>query len=185
MNKIITTICSSDMPQLILCQIQLNFVAIDNNPDWVCWYKSVGGMPLLHWYSYSFLEQIFNCFADFPTDFGNGNIMSENCLIAELNTKALVCALTVMKTFRDQNNLHQATMTPITVMPGVLTAYMVSPWNSAQACEPKKDDKHITIADGASQSNSNATSNTEQHCGDKCDPATPDGNDENMSAHQK
>ena len=115
------------MPQLILHQILLNFVAIGNNPDWACWYESVGGMPLLHWYSYSFLEQIFNCFADFPTDFGNGNIMSENCLIAELNTKALVCALTVMKTFRDQNNLHQATMTPITVMLRVLAAYTVSP----------------------------------------------------------
>ncbi len=56
MNTIITMICSSDMPQLILHQILLNFVAIVKNPDWVRWYKSVGGMPLLHWYSYSFLE---------------------------------------------------------------------------------------------------------------------------------
>jgi hypothetical protein len=56
-------------------------------------------MPLLHWYSYSFLEQIFDCFADFMTEFGNGNIMSESHPIAELNTKALVRALRVMKTF--------------------------------------------------------------------------------------
>jgi hypothetical protein len=90
MNTIITAICSSDTPQLILHQILLNFVAIVNNLDWVRWYKSVGKMPLLHWYSYSFLEQFFNCFADFGTDFGNGNVMSENRPIAKLNTKALV-----------------------------------------------------------------------------------------------
>ncbi len=149
MNMIITAICSSDTPQLILHQILLNFVAIVNNPDWVRWYKSVGGMPLLHWYSYSFLEQIFNCFADFATDFGNGNVMSENCPIAKLNIKALVCVLSVTKAFRDQINLHQATMTPIMVMPGNVAAYTVSPWNSAQTCELKKDNKRITLADGS------------------------------------
>jgi hypothetical protein len=111
--------------------------------------------------------------------------MSKNRPIAELNTKELVHALTVMKTFCDQINLHQATMTPITVMPGAVAAYTVSPWTSAQACEPKKDNKSITLADGASQSNSNATSNTKKCCGDKHDPGTPHGNDENMSACQK
>jgi hypothetical protein len=63
-----------------------------------------------------------------------------------------------MKAFFDQINLHQATMTPITVMPGVIVAYTVSPWNSAQTCELKKDNKCITLADEASQYNSNATS---------------------------
>ncbi len=37
MDTIITTICSNDEPQPILCQILLNFVAIVNNPDWVRW----------------------------------------------------------------------------------------------------------------------------------------------------
>jgi hypothetical protein len=126
MNMIITAIYSSDTPQSILRQILLIFVATVNNPDWVCWYECVGGMPLLHWYSYSSPKRIFNCFADFATDFGNGNIMSENYPIAELNIKALVRALTVMKAFCDQINLHQATMTPIMVMPGVVAAYTVS-----------------------------------------------------------
>jgi hypothetical protein len=76
-------------------------------------------------------------------------------------------------------------MTTITVMPGVVAAYTVSPWISTQACEPKKDNKHITLADGASQSNSNATSKTKQRRGYKHEPATPDGNDEIMSDHQK
>jgi hypothetical protein len=99
MDTIITTICSNDEPQLILCQILLNFVAIVNNPDWVRWLENVGSMPLLHWYCYCFLEQIFNCFANFATDFGNGNIMSKACPITKLNTSAIKSALTVLKMF--------------------------------------------------------------------------------------
>jgi hypothetical protein len=120
MDMIITPICSNDEPQPILCQILLNFVAIVNNPDWVHWLDNVGSMPLLHWYCYSFLEQIFNCFADFATDVGNGNIMSKSCLITELNTSALKSALTVLKTFCYQINLHQATMNAIQLCLGLL-----------------------------------------------------------------
>jgi hypothetical protein len=62
MDTIITAICSNDEPQLILCQILLNFVAIINNPDWVHWLDNIGLMPLLNWYCYSFfIKQIFNC----------------------------------------------------------------------------------------------------------------------------
>jgi hypothetical protein len=105
-DTIITTICSNDGPQPIFHQILLNFVAIVYNPDWVCWSDNVGLMPLLHWYCYSFLEGIFNCFADFATDFGNGNIMIKSCPITELYTSALKSALTVLKTFCSQINLH-------------------------------------------------------------------------------
>jgi hypothetical protein len=86
-------------------------------------------MPLLHWYCYSFLKQIFNCSANFATDFGNGNIMSKACPITELNMSTLKSALTVLKTFFSQINLHQATMTAITVMPGSVATYTVNPWN--------------------------------------------------------
>jgi hypothetical protein len=96
MDTIITAICSNEKPQPILWQILLKFVSVINNPDWVRWVESIGAMPNLHWYCYTFLERIFNCFADFATDFGNGNIMSESRPIAELNKKALVGALTVM-----------------------------------------------------------------------------------------
>jgi hypothetical protein len=97
MDTIITAICSYDEPQPILCQILLNFIAIVNNPDWVRWLENGGSMPSLHWYCYSFLEQIFNCFANFAIDFGNGNIMFKTRPITKLNTSALVCALTVLK----------------------------------------------------------------------------------------
>jgi hypothetical protein len=137
-------------------------------------------MPLLHWYSYSFLERIFNCVADFATDIGNGNVISESHPITELNRKALFWALTVMKTFCDQINLHQVTMTPTMVMSGAVTAYTVSPWNNTQACRPPKDDKNFSLADGAFCSNSNAYSTFKQRCGDKCNPAIPDGIDENL-----
>jgi hypothetical protein len=110
--------------------------------------------------------------------FGNGNVMSKSRPVAELNTKALVCAVTVMKIFFDQINFHQATMAPITVMPGIVAAYTVSPWNNTQARGTKKDDKNSSLADGASCSKSNHNFNIKKHRGDKRIPATPDESDE-------
>jgi hypothetical protein len=123
-------------------------------------------MPLLHWYCFSFLEQIFNCFADFATNFGNGNIMSKACPITELNTSPLKSAVTVLKTFHYQINLHQATMTAITVMPGSITAYTVNPWNNTQASIPKKNEWNSPM-DGASCSTFNTTFTPKQRSGGK------------------
>jgi hypothetical protein len=161
-----------------------NFVAIVNNPDWVRWSDNVGLMPLLHWYCYSFLEQIFNCFADFATDFGNGNIMTKSCPITKLNTSALKSALTVLKIFCSQINLHQATMTTITVMPGSVSAYNVNPWNNTQASGLRKDEKN-SLVDGASCPTPNATFTPKQHNGGKRNPTTPNMNKENPSGHQR
>jgi hypothetical protein len=184
MDMIITAICSNNGPQPIFHQIHLNFVAIVNNPDWVHWSDNVGSMPLLHWYCYSFLEQIFNCFANFATDFGIGNIMTEACPITELNTSALKSALMVLKTFCSQINLHQVTMTAITVVPDSVPTYNVYPGNNAQASGQKKDDKN-PLADGASCPTSNATFTPEQRNGGKRDPTTPDTNKENPSGRQR
>jgi hypothetical protein len=118
-------------------------------------------MPLLHWYCYSFLEQIFNCFANFATDFENGYIMSKACPITELNTSALKSALTVLKTLCSQINQHQATMTAITVMPGSVAAYTVHPWNNTQASGPRKDEEN-SLTEGASRPTSNTTFTPEQ-----------------------
>ncbi len=176
MDTIITAICSNEEPQPILWQILLNFVSIINNLDWVCWSESIGAMPNLHWYCYTFLERIFNCFADFATDFGNGNIMSESCPIAELNTKALVGALTVIKEFRSQINLHQATMLPIVISQIAVATYNISPWNNTQSCGRPLGAK----------SASDAKPSPKQRCGDKRDPSTPDrANDTNSSNRQK
>jgi hypothetical protein len=128
-------------------------------------------MPSLHWYCYSFLEQIFNCFANFATDLGNGNIMSEACPITDLNTSALKSALTVLKTFHYQINLHQATMTAITVMPGSVTAYTVNSWNNTQASRPRKDERN-SPTDGTSCTTSNTTFMPEQCNGGKRNPTT-------------
>jgi hypothetical protein len=141
-------------------------------------------MPLLYWYCYNFLEKIFNCVADFATDLGNGNVMPEACLVNELNTSALVRALTVLKTFCSQINLHQATMTAITVMPGSVTAYTIGPWNNTQVCKPRNDERKYLV-DDASHSNSNNTSTPEQHNGGKHNPTTPDTNEDTASGHQK
>jgi hypothetical protein len=184
MDTIITTICSNDEPQPILCQILLNFNTIVNNPDWVRWSENVGLMPSLHWYCFSFLKQIFNCFANFATDFGNRSIMSEACLITKLNMSAMLCALIVLKTFCSQINLHQATMTAITAMPGSVTAYTVIPWNNTQVCGPGKDGRNF-LADGASCSNSNTISTPKQCNRCKRDPTTPDMNEDNSFVCQK
>jgi hypothetical protein len=141
-------------------------------------------MPSLHWYCYSFLEQIFNCFANFATDFGNGNISSEARPITKLNTSALKSALTVLKTFCSQISMHQATMTIITVMPGSVTAHSVSPWNNAQASGPRKDERNSPV-DSACHPISNTTSTPKQHNGGKRDPTTPDTNEDNLSGRQR
>ncbi len=183
-DTIITAICSNNGPQSILRQILLNFVTIVNNPDWVRWSDNVGLMPSLHWYCYSFLKQIFNCFASFAIDFGNGNIMSKACPIAELNKSALKSALTVLKTFCSQINLHHATMTTITVMPSSVTTYTVNPWNNTQASGPRKDEKY-SLVDGASCPTSNTSSTPEQRNGGKRNPTTPNTNKDNPSDHQR
>jgi hypothetical protein len=182
MGKIIVTICSNDEPQPILRQILLNFVAIVNNPDWVCWSDNVGSMPLRHWYCYSFLEQIFNCFANFATNFWNGNIMSEARPITKLNTSTLKSARTVLKTFCYQINLHQATMTANTVMPGSVSAYTINPWNNTQASRPRKDERNSPM-DGASCPTSNTTFTPKQCNRGKRNPTTPDTNKNYPSSH--
>jgi hypothetical protein len=48
-------------------------------------------MPSLHWYCYSFLKQIFNGFADFATDFGNGNIMTKARPITKQHERTKEC----------------------------------------------------------------------------------------------
>jgi hypothetical protein len=186
MDTIITAICSNNGPQPIFHQILLNFVAIVNNPDWVRWSDNVGSMPmpLLHWYCYSFLEQIFNWFADFPTYFGNSNIMTKDCPITKLNTSTLKSALMVFKTFCSQINLHRATLTTVMVMPGSVSTYNVNPWNNIQTSGLRKDDKD-SLADGASCPTPNATFTPKQHTGGKRNPTTPDTNEENPSGCQK
>jgi hypothetical protein len=184
MDTIISAICSNDKPQPILRQILLNFVAIVNNQDWVHCTDNVGSLPLLHWYCYSFLKQIFNYFADFATDYGNGNIMSEACPITKLNTSTLKSALMVLMTFCYQINLHQATMTAIMVMPGSVTAYTVNPWNNTQASRARKDERNFPT-DGTSHPTSNTTFTPKQHTRGKRNPTTPNTNKDNPSGHHK
>jgi hypothetical protein len=94
-NTIISAIVNSSRPQPLYCQILLNFINLLNNPDFNAWYAATkGSMPSLHSHVYFFLKRIFNLFTKFATDFGNVNVMTGSRLLAELNTKPLVKALT-------------------------------------------------------------------------------------------
>jgi hypothetical protein len=121
---------------------------------------------------------------DFATNFGNRNIMTKAHPITELNTSALKSVLMVLKTFCSQINLHQATMTTITVMPGSVSTYNVNPWNNTQGSGLRKDEKN-SLPDGASCPTPNATFTPKQRNGGKRNPTTPDTNKENPSGCQR
>ena len=90
----------------------------------------------------------------------------------------------VLKTFCSQINLHQATMTANTVMPGSVSTYNVNPWNNTQASGLRKDDKN-SLAEGASGPTSNTTFMPKQRNGGKRNPTTPDTNKDNTSGCQR
>jgi hypothetical protein len=123
-NTIISAIIDSTRPQPLYCQILLKFVNLLNNPNFDTWYAATkGSMPSLHWHVYSFLECIFNLFAKFATDFGNVNIMTRSRPLAELNTKPLVKALTVLKAFKDQRTHVQSTNSPIPILAATVSKF--------------------------------------------------------------
>ncbi len=82
-------------------------------------------MPSLHWHIYSFHEQIFNCFAKFAMDFGNLNVMTGSCPLAELNTKLPVKALMVLKAFGDQLTLAQSTNSPTPILAATVSKFSI------------------------------------------------------------
>jgi hypothetical protein len=123
-NTIISAIVHSSGPQPFYRQILLKFVNLMNNPDFNAWYAAnKGSMPSPHWHVYSFLKHIFNLFTKFATDFGNANVLTELGPLAELNTKPLVKALTVLKAFVDQLTLAQSTNSPIPILAATVSKF--------------------------------------------------------------
>jgi hypothetical protein len=138
MDTIITAIVANDGPHPpLLRQMLHKFISVANCTDWDEWYKSTGGsMPSLHWHCYTFLEKIFNHFADFATNFGNVNVVMENRPLTELDTTAITKAVKVMKAFVDQIDQHQSLFSPITILASVITKYTTSPYNNTNVCPP-------------------------------------------------
>jgi hypothetical protein len=166
-NTIISAIVNSTGPQPLYCQILLKFVNLLNNPDFDAWYAAPkGSMPSLHWHVYSFLEHIFNFFVKFATYFGNVNVMTRSRSLAELNTKPLVKALTVLKAFEDQLTPMQSTNSPIPIL-----ATTVSKFSTRS---PGTNSNVGTLA-SAPVSASALPENTQNQCHNvKRDPSTPD-----------
>jgi hypothetical protein len=123
-NTIISTTINSTEPQPLYCQVLLKFINLLNNPDFNAWYAATkGSMPSLHWQIYPFLEQIFNLFTKFASDFSNVNVMTGLPPLAELNTKPLFKALTVLKAFEDQLTLVQSTNSPIPILAATMSKF--------------------------------------------------------------
>jgi hypothetical protein len=123
-NTIISAIINSTGPQPLYHQVLRKFINLLNNPDLDAWYAAnKRSMPSLHWYVYSFLEQIFNLFAKFAMDFGNLNVMTGLHPLAELNTKPLVQAMTVLKAFKYQLILAQSTNSPIPILAATVSKF--------------------------------------------------------------
>ncbi len=123
-------------------------------------------MPSLHWHVYSFLERIYNLFAKFATDFGNVNVMTGSCPLAELNTKLLVKVLTVIKAFEDQLTLAQSTNSPIPILAATVSKFSTrSPGTNSNVGTPAP----VPVLASACPENT-----LNQCCNAKRDPSTPD-----------
>jgi hypothetical protein len=166
-NTIISAIIGGTRPQPLYCQILLKSVHLLNNPDFDAWYAATKeSMPSLHWHVYFFLERIFNLFTKFATDFGNVNVMTGLHPLAELNTKRLVKALTVLKAFKDQLTLAQSTNSPIPILAATVSKFSTrSPGNNSKVGTPAQ----VPVFASAHPENT-----LNQHRDAKHDPSTPD-----------
>jgi hypothetical protein len=180
MDSIITAITTADSPPPSLRQFLLNFIWITNNTEWIRWHDSNPGCMLnLHWYCYSFLENIFNHMADFVADFGNVNVVSEGCPNLDLNIQPIIRAARTMKAFEDNITLHQSLDTAIAILPSSIEAYTLSLWNKTNICHnlandaSPRDNKRTGQDHYSRGAHSDAASRT--NAGDKRNPTTPKG----------
>ncbi len=99
--------------------------------------------------------------------FGNINVMTGSHLLAELNTKPLVKALTVMKAFKDQLTLAQSTNSPLPILAATVSKFITrSPFTNSNVGTPAP--AHISASALPDNTHQN------QHCDVKRDPSTPD-----------
>jgi len=173
MDTIITAVVANNGPHpSLLRQMLHKFISVVNCTDWDEWYTSTGNsMPCLHWHCYTFLEKIFNHFADFATNFGNVNVVMEGRPLTDLDTTAITKAVKVMKAFVDQIDQHQSLFSPITILASVVTKYTTSPYNNTNVCPP------------AMPAVPNGTPTRADSGASKRDPSTP--NDARVAASQR
>ncbi len=132
-------------------------------------------MPLLHWQCNSFLERVFNHFADFATNFGNVSITSENQPILKLNIQPLIRAITTMRAFEDNIILHHSLGTPILSMAFSIEAYTFNHWNKANSCNNAHPDApHQSNIPGPKPIPSNGNKVPCTSVGDKRNTTTPE-----------
>jgi hypothetical protein len=166
-DTIISAIVNSTGPQPLYRQILLKFINLLNNPDFDAWYAATkGSMPSFHWHVYSFFKRVFNVFAKFAMDFDYVNLMTGLCPLAELNTKLLVKALTILKAFGDQLTLMQSTNSPIHILAATVSKFSIRSLGT---------NSNVATLAPVSNSASAPPENTQNQCRNaKRVPTTPD-----------
>lgn len=86
---------------------------------------------LQHWHTYTFLERIFSHFAEFASNFGNVNVVTESRPLTDLNIKPQQRALVVMRSWSTSSLwLNLPTLPFQTSQPWFqCTHSIMSPWN--------------------------------------------------------
>jgi hypothetical protein len=144
-------------------------------------------MPLLHWHCYSFLERVFNHIANFATNLGNMNLTSENQPISELNIQPLICAITTMRTFKDNIILCHSLGTTIIAMVSSIEAYTLNPWNKTNSCNNTcPDAPHQSNIPGPKPVPANGNKVPHTSMGDNSNITTPENRSKpSLDQHQK
>jgi hypothetical protein len=117
--------------------------------------------------------------ADFATEFGNLNVVSESHPILDLHIQPIIRATRTMKAFEDNVALHQALDTPIAILPSSIEAYTLSPLNKTNICHNLANDaspcdnKHTGQDNHSRGAHSDAASCT--NAGARRNLTTPEG----------
>jgi hypothetical protein len=100
-------------------------------------------------------------------DFGNVNVMTGLCPLAELNTKPLVKVLTVLKAFKDQLTLAHSRNSPIPILATTVSKFSTrSPGTNSNVCTPAPAPISACVLPDYTHQN--------QRRNVKHDPSTPD-----------
>ena len=107
-----------------------------NNSNWREYWPRIGTkMPKFHLQHFGYLNTMWNNLALFTLEFGNCNVVNENCPMADLNLSKLRNVVKAFKGFRYSLSMTQATNTPILVVPQYLKTALSFAHKPSKKCD--------------------------------------------------